>query len=62
MLFYSGANTCNEKADSLVLYNLMFVLLIVGYFQMLVYGLLLCCLPCILYILLTQGPRPALSG
>lgn len=31
VLFYSSENQCKDSADSLVIYNLMLVLLIVGY-------------------------------
>ena len=31
ILFYSDSNKCNEEMNTLVLYNLMLILLIVGY-------------------------------
>jgi hypothetical protein len=49
ILFYSSRNLCGTLPESQVLYNLMLVLLIIGYFQMLLYGALLCCLPFIIY-------------
>ena len=57
LLFYSEKNVCGDFEESRVLYNLMLVLLIIGYFQMLLYGLLLCCLPFILYVLFVQNRR-----
>jgi hypothetical protein len=63
-IFYSSENRCNDIEETQMLYNLMLVLIIIGYFQFLVYGLILCFLPCILYYLIHQqqaGPRPTLS-
>lgn len=51
VLFYSSSNDCGRVHETAVLYNLMFILIIIGYFQMLVYGLLLLCLPCLLIII-----------
>lgn len=53
-IFYSDANDCSSYSSSSVLYNLMLVLIIIGYFQMLVYGLLIFCLPCIIYAIHRQ--------
>ena len=54
ILFYSSRNDCALIENTNLLYNLMLVLIIIGYFQMLVYALILCCLPCILYYLITN--------
>ncbi|CDW90885.1 zinc finger protein [Stylonychia lemnae] len=59
ILFYSSKNDCNQMEGSRVLYNLMFVLLLVGYFQMLVYALLIFCLPCLIVILRHQERQRA---
>ncbi len=61
-LFYSTSNHCNEAENSQILYNLMLVLLIVGYFQMLMYGFVILCLPLIIcYLWRAQGPQTDLS-
>ncbi len=58
VLFYSSGNECNTFDNSKTLYNLMLVLLIIGYFQMLIYTVLICFLPCIyFYIVRGQGQR-----
>ena len=54
LLFFSGANDCRADEGSRVLYNLMFVILVIGYFQMLMYFLMVCCLPCALWYLRRQ--------
>jgi hypothetical protein len=66
VLFWSNENDCNVISNSFVMYNLMLILIIIGYFQMLVYALLICCLPCIIYALTMQvrdnRPGGQLSG
>ena len=54
VIFYSDENNCKVIENSKALYNVMLVLIIIGYFQMVVYGLIIFCLPCILYALQNQ--------
>lgn len=51
IIFYSPENDCNTIEGSKVIFNLMFVLLMIGYFQMFVYALLIFCMPCLIYVL-----------
>lgn len=51
IIFYSDDNNCKDDEASRVLFNLMFVMLVIGYFQMLVYFLMVCCLPCVIWYL-----------
>lgn len=56
IIFYSSKNQCNAYETSQILYNLMLVLLIIGYFQMLIYVVLICFLPCFyFYFVRSQG-------
>jgi hypothetical protein len=52
IIFYSKENNCNQIENTYNLYILMFLLLIIGYFSMLLLGLVICFLPCIIYMLL----------
>jgi len=64
ILFYSHDNDCNKVQNSAILYNLMLALLIIGYFQMLLYGCIILCLPCLFFMIMhsSQRDRRVLSG
>ena len=49
ILYFSSANNCREIPETRGLSSLMLFFLIVGYFQMLVFGIILCVLPCLIY-------------
>ena len=49
ILFFSKDNNCNKVEDSKMLYSMMLILLIFGYFQMAVYLLIIILLPIIIY-------------
>lgn len=54
VIFWSKADNCNVVPDSRIIYQLMLLMILVGYFQMLVYGILISCVPCIIYSLRNQ--------
>eukprot|EP00347_Sterkiella_histriomuscorum_P003510 403364024 len=54
ILFFSKNNNCYQLQDSRMLYDMMLILLIFGYFQMLVYAVIILMLPCIIYQLRNQ--------
>ena len=56
ILFYSEENKCSQDDNTRVLYNIMLVLIIVGYFQMALYGLIIILVPA-LYIYLLYNPH-----
>ncbi len=49
VLFYSKEDNCNSLDGTKGLYRLTLVLLIVGYFHMLLYSILLLCLPIVFF-------------
>ena len=46
IIFFSSSNDCTQNDEQRVLYNLMLTLLMIGYLQMSVYGILIFCIPC----------------
>jgi hypothetical protein len=54
VIFYEKANNCDSLPDSELVYKVMFALIIVGYIQMFWYGILIFCLPCIIFALRNQ--------
>lgn len=62
MIFYSDLNDCGTKAESRTLYNLMLILLFIGYLQMSVYVILIICVFCLCSYLLLSNRQTAKLG
>lgn len=54
VIFYSHDNNCDKHDSSHSLWTIMLVLIIIGYLQMLYYGLLILFLPCLIYLIYTN--------
>lgn len=57
VIYYSPENNCKELEETKGLNSLMLLFLILGYFQFLMFGVMICVLPCLIYYLIRVAAR-----
>jgi len=55
IIYFSDTNNCRQIEETKGLATLMIVILAIGYFYFILIGFFLCCVPCIIYALISSN-------